>query len=61
MRLFLTREERQLMQLEKSNMRNLTEAERRKIEYVREFINMRKSFILSIAALIISLMSLFQK
>lgn len=61
MRLFLTQEEKRLIQLEKSNARKLTEAEHRKIEHVRDFINMRKSFVLSIAALIISLMSLFQK
>ena len=61
MRLFLTQGERQLIRLEKSSMKNLTEAEHRKIEQVRDFINMRRSFFISIVALIVSLMSLFQK
>ena len=65
MKIFLTQEEKlefkQLRNIEKLNIRRMTEEELRKIEDVEKFCDMRRSLFVSLIALFISLVSLISK
>lgn len=54
MKLFLTREEKQLRKIYKSDTRRMTEEELRKIERAERFIDTRRTLLVSLIALFIS-------
>lgn len=58
MKFFLTQDEKELMKIYKAHQRRLTEKEIKRIERIEHFIEIRKPFIISVIALLISIINL---
>lgn len=61
MKFFLTKDEKELVKNYKNYHRRLTKDEIKKIEYIEWFIEIRRPFIISLIALLISVLNLILK